>query len=60
MTQTRENLKTLREICPSATLSTNPTWIDPVLRGKRQATSRLSHGSAIILIIQQHQRHHSP
>jgi hypothetical protein len=43
MILTRENRKTLREICPSANLSTNPTWIDPVLRVKRQATSRLSH-----------------
>jgi hypothetical protein len=38
--------------CPNATLSTtNPTWTDPGsnpdLRGERQATDRLSHGTAI-------------
>jgi hypothetical protein len=44
----RENRRTRRKTCPSATLSTtNPTWIDPganpVLRGKRPAINRLSH-----------------
>ena len=38
--------------CPSATLSTtNPTWADPGsnpgLRGRRPATNRLSHGTAL-------------
>jgi hypothetical protein len=42
----------LGENLPSATLSTtNPTWIDPGanpgLRGKRPATNRLSHGTAL-------------
>jgi hypothetical protein len=37
----------LGENLPSATLSTtNPTWIDPGLRGERPATNRLSHGTA--------------
>jgi len=47
----RENRRTRRKTCPSATLSTtNPTWIDPGanpgLRGERPATNRLSHGTA--------------
>jgi hypothetical protein len=38
----------LGENLPSATLSTtNPTWIDPGLRGERPATNRLSHGTAL-------------
>jgi hypothetical protein len=38
----------LGERPPSATLSTtNPTWIDPGLRGERPATNRLSHGTAL-------------
>jgi hypothetical protein len=46
----------LGENLPSATLSTtNPTWIDPAanpgLRGERPATNRLSHGTALILIL---------
>jgi hypothetical protein len=37
------------ENLPSATLSTtNPTWIDPGLRGERPATNRLSHGTAYV------------
>ena len=33
--------------CPSAILSTtNPTWTDPGVRSERQATNRLSHGTA--------------
>jgi hypothetical protein len=37
----------LGENLPSTTLSTtNPTWIDPGLRGERPATNRLSHGTA--------------
>jgi hypothetical protein len=48
---TRENRRTLRKTCPSATLSTtNPTWIDlvanPGFRGERPATNDLSHGTA--------------
>jgi hypothetical protein len=36
--------------CPSATLSTtNPTWINPGLRGERPATNRLSHGTAPLI-----------
>jgi hypothetical protein len=51
MILTGENRKTLRKTCPGATLSTTkPTWIDqganPVLRGERLATTRLSHGTA--------------
>jgi hypothetical protein len=47
----RENRRTRRKTCPSATLSTtNPTWIDqganPGLRGERLETNRLSHGTA--------------
>jgi hypothetical protein len=39
----------LGEKLPSATLSTtNPTWIDPGLRGERPATNRLSHGTAFV------------
>jgi hypothetical protein len=39
--------------CPIATFSTtNPTWTDPgsnpVLRGGRPMTNRLSHGTAIV------------
>jgi hypothetical protein len=45
---TGESRRTQRKICPSATLSTiNPIWIytgaNPVLRGERPATNRLSH-----------------
>jgi hypothetical protein len=48
---TRENRKTRRKTCPSATLSTiNPTWIEPGvnpgLRGERPATKNLSYGTA--------------
>jgi hypothetical protein len=48
---TGKNGRTLRETCPSATLSTtNPKWIDPVanreLRCEMPATNRLSHGTA--------------
>jgi hypothetical protein len=51
--QTRENRSTRVKTCPSATLSTtNPTWTDPGsnpgLRGERQATNRLSHGTVKI------------
>jgi hypothetical protein len=43
--------KVLGENLPSATLSTtNPTWIDPGLRGERPATNRLSHGTALKII----------
>jgi hypothetical protein len=42
--------------CPSATFSTtNPTWTDPGskpgLRGGRPATNRLSHGTAILVLV---------
>jgi hypothetical protein len=44
---TGENRRTRRKTCPSATLSTtNPTGIDPGLRGERPATNDLSHGTA--------------
>jgi hypothetical protein len=50
MKSTGENRSTRGETCPSATLSTNPTWTDPGsnpdLRGERPATNRLSHGTA--------------
>jgi hypothetical protein len=51
MKLTRQNRSTRRETCPSATLSTtNATWTDPGstpgLRDERQATNRLSHGTA--------------
>jgi hypothetical protein len=44
----RENRRTRRKTCPSATLSTtNPTWIEPGanpgLRGERPATNDLSY-----------------
>jgi hypothetical protein len=49
----RENRKTHRKPCHSATLSTkNPTWTDPGLRGERPTTNRLSHGTA------KHTSHH--
>jgi hypothetical protein len=43
---------TLRKLYFSATMSTtNPTWTDrgenPGFRGKKQATNRLSHGTAL-------------
>jgi hypothetical protein len=46
----------LWENLPSATLSTtNPAWIDPGanpgLRAERPATNRLSHGTALLLIL---------
>jgi hypothetical protein len=42
------NSRTRRKTCPSATLSTtNPTWIDPDLRGEKPATNNLSHGTAL-------------
>ena len=51
MKLTGENRSTRGKTCPSATLSTtNPTWTDPgsspVLRGRRPATNRLSHGKS--------------
>jgi hypothetical protein len=51
MKLTRENRSTWGKTCPNAILSTtNPTWTDPgsnpVLRGDRSATNRLSHGTA--------------
>jgi hypothetical protein len=47
---------TRRKTCPSATLSTtNLTWTDPEsnpgLRGERPATNRLSHGTAVYVIL---------
>jgi hypothetical protein len=52
MKMTREYRSTRGKTCPSATLSTtNPTWDDPRLkeglRGRRPATNRLSHGTAL-------------
>jgi hypothetical protein len=52
MLLTRENRRTRRKTCPSATLSTtNPIWIEPGAnpghRGERPATNDLSHGTAI-------------
>jgi hypothetical protein len=51
MKWTGETRSTQGKTCPNATLSTtNPTWTDPglnpVLRGERSATNRLSHGTA--------------
>jgi hypothetical protein len=48
----RENRRTRRKTCPSATLSTtNATWIDPGtnqgLRGERPVTNCLSHCTAL-------------
>jgi hypothetical protein len=42
--------QTLRQTCPSATLSTtNPTWTDvvanPEARGEKPTTNRLSYGT---------------
>jgi hypothetical protein len=50
MKLTGKNRSTRGKTCPSATFSTtNPTWTDsesnPVHRGKRPATNRLSHGT---------------
>jgi hypothetical protein len=50
MKMTGENRSTREKTCPSATLSTtDPTRTDPGsnpgLRGGRQATNRLSHGT---------------
>jgi hypothetical protein len=44
----RENRRTRRKTCPTASLSTtNPTWTDPgmnlCLRSEKPATNRLSH-----------------
>jgi hypothetical protein len=54
MILTGENRKTLRETCPSATLSTsNTTWTTlgskSGLRSEKVATDRLSHDTAILL-----------
>jgi hypothetical protein len=50
MILTGENRRTLKKTIPSATLSTtNPTWINPGLRGERRATNRLSHGMALYI-----------
>jgi hypothetical protein len=47
-----ENRRTRRKVCPSATFSTtNPTWIDPGLRGERPATNRLSHGTVSMMMM---------
>jgi hypothetical protein len=51
----RENRRTRRQTCPSATLSaTNPTWIDlganPGLRGEKPATNDLSHGTTTVTL----------
>jgi hypothetical protein len=48
----RENGRTRRKPCPSATLSTtNPTWTDPGmnpgLHGENLVTNHLSHGTAL-------------
>jgi hypothetical protein len=53
---TGENLSTRGKTCPSATLSTTtPTRTDsglnPGLRGERPATNRLSHGTALFLLL---------
>ena len=51
MTVTGDNRRTGRKTCHSATLpTTNPTWthpdLNPVFCRERQATNRLSHGTA--------------
>jgi hypothetical protein len=56
MILTRENQRTLRRTCPSATLSTtNPTWTDLGinlgLHDERLATNHLSHGMVYIALI---------
>jgi hypothetical protein len=56
MKLTGENRSTRGKPCPSATLSTsNPTWTDPGLnpgfRGGRPAANRLSHGTALLLVL---------
>jgi hypothetical protein len=56
MKLTVENGSTRGKSCPSVTLSTtNLTWTDPGsnpgLRGGRSATNRLSHGTAIGLVL---------
>jgi hypothetical protein len=48
MILTGQNLRTLRNTCTSAALSTtNPTWADlganPALRGEKPVTNRLSY-----------------
>jgi hypothetical protein len=53
MTLTRENRRTWRKVCSSASLSTtNTTWTDPCasldLCSERPATNRLSHGTAFV------------
>jgi hypothetical protein len=53
MILTGGNRKTLGRTCPNATLSTkNSTWTDPevnpVLRGERPATNRLSHSTTCV------------
>jgi hypothetical protein len=54
MKLTAENRSTRGKTCSNATLSTtNPTWNDPGsnsgLRGERQVTNRLNHGTAKVL-----------
>jgi hypothetical protein len=45
MILTRENQRTQRKTCPSATLSaTSTAWTDPGLRGERPATNHVSRG----------------
>jgi hypothetical protein len=48
----RKTEKLREKTCPTASLSnTNPTWTDkgvkPDIRGERQATNRLNHGTAM-------------
>jgi hypothetical protein len=45
-----------KETCPSATLSTtNSTWtnsgVNPGLRREMSATNRLSHGTAMVILL---------
>jgi hypothetical protein len=56
MKLTGENRSTERKTCPSATLSTiNPTWTgpgsNPGLRSGKPAANRLSHGTALRLML---------
>jgi hypothetical protein len=56
MILTGENRSIRGKTCPSATSSTtNPKWTDPGsnpgLCGGRAATNRLSHGTALVLVL---------
>ena len=55
-----ENRSIRGKTCPTVTLSTtNPTWTDPGsnpgLHGERPASNRLSHGTALSVILNKYE-----